>query len=183
MFLFTEITYRITRSLGRSALLALAALMLVGSMGIYLSNMQSGNAALMNLSETIPVTVRVLNRKGTADKRLSISTRHYDALTGMEVHGILCTAGAAGAMSEEAHKQHPFVGGDTSISGANCFEAISAIHEEGVVYLDSYSGKFLSGEKADCAVADNFAEEHNLALGDQLLLPVYRASYSLFAPR
>lgn len=183
MFLFTEITYRITRSLGRTMLLAVAALMLVGSMGIYLSNMQSSNASLMDLSETIPVTVRVLNRKGTADKRLSISTRHYDALAGMEVHGILCTAGAAGAMSEEAHKQNPFVGGDTSISGANCFDAVPAIHKEDVVYSDGYSGTFLSSEEAGCAIADSFAEEHDLTLGDQLLLPVYTASYSLFAPR
>lgn len=179
MFLLTEVNYRITRTLGRTLVLALAALMLVASMGAYLSNLHVTQAAIEDLE--IPVTVRIMNRKGTADTRLSIATRRYDALASMDVHGVLATAGAAGAVSEEAYRQNPFVGGDATITGTNSFTVLSSIRAEDIVYCDGYNAGFLEGCEPVCAASDRFAQDNGLAPGDKLSLPVHFAGYSLFA--
>lgn len=183
MFIFTEVNYRLSRSPGRSVILVLAAIMLVTSIGAYLGNLQASQAALNNLAESIPVTARVANRAGTQTSQLSIETAHYDALTSLEVHGVLCTAGAAGALQESAHNQEPFAGGDTAITGANCFAALPAVQEEDTAFLVGYSGSFLTGNEAVCAVSDAYAQQMGLALGDEITLPVYAATCSPYGVR
>lgn len=183
MFLFTEINYRLTRTLGRTVVLALAALMLVASMGAYLGSLQASQAALLNLAESIPVTARVLNRMGTASTRLSIEAADYDALTAMDVHGVLATAGAAGAISDALRAQDPFMGGDVTVTGANCWAALPAVREEDVEYVEGQNAGFLAGAEAYCALSDEFAQEQGLALGDELSLPVYLTKFSEFGER
>lgn len=118
MFLFTEINYRFSRTPGRTIIVILAAVMLVASMGAFLGNLQASQAALDDLAESIPVTARVVERSGSKTSQLSVDTEHFDALTSLNVHGVLCTSGAVGAWSREAQAQDPFAGGDTVITAA-----------------------------------------------------------------
>lgn len=173
MFMFTEIHYRLSRAPGRSLILLLAAVMLVVSMGAYLGNLQTNQAALDNLAENIPVTARVVNRSGTQVSRLSIDTEHFDALTSMDVHGVLCTASAAGVWSDEAQAQDPFAGGDASVTGANCFDALPTVSEDSLTMLDGYSPGFLSGEEPVCGISEAYAQQIGARLGDELSLPLY----------
>lgn len=178
MFMFTEINYRLSRTPGRSFILVLAAIMLVASIGAYLGNLQANQAALNNLAESIPVTARVVDRTGSQPSRLSVDTDHYDALVSLDVHGVLCTSGAAGAFGSDARSQEPFAGGDTSVTAANCVEALPAVDEESLTILDSFGPGFLSGSEALCGISEAYAAQTGLSLGDELTLPMYTVTYS-----
>lgn len=181
MFMFTEINYRLSRTPGRSLILALAAVMLVASMGAYLGNLQVSQAALNNLAESIPVTARMVNRSGSQTDRLSIDTAHFDALMTLGVHGVACTSAAAGAWSSDAQAQDPFAGGDTSITAASCFEALPVVSEDALNFLEGYGPGFLSGCGALCGISEPYAQLTGLSLGDELTLPVYAASCSQYS--
>ncbi len=186
MFILTEIKYRLTRSIGRSVILVLTAVMLVSSMGAYLGSLQASRAALDNLAEKIPVTARVVNRSGSKTSRLAVESAHYDSLTSLGVHDVLCTADAAGAFSDAARSQEPFAGGDTSIVGASCFEALPAVSPESLTLLEGgasgFAG-FLAGEDPVCGVSEAYMEQTGLALGDELTIIMYTASYSSMGVR
>lgn len=181
MFLFTEVNYRFSRTPGRSVILILAAAMLVASIGAYMGSLQASQAALDDLAESIPVTARVVERSGGRTDRLSVDTAHFDALTSLKVHDVLCTSGAAGAWSGEARAQEPFAGGDTFITAANCLEALPAVDE--LTLLDGCGPGFLSGAGAVCAVSEPFAQLAGLELGDEFTLPLYAAAYSRMGAR
>ena len=183
MFLLTEIHYRLSRTLGKSIILALAAVMLVTSMGAYLGNFQSSQAALDNLAESIPVTARVLSRDGTQSSRIAIDTGHFDSLTSMNVHDVRCTSGAAGAFSAEVRSQEPFAGGDTAITAVNCFEAVPAFLEDDVIYTSQFGPGYLSSNHAVCGISDSYAEKMGLALGEEVSLPVYTATFNSYDVR
>lgn len=183
MFIFTEINYRFSRTPGRSAILILAAVMLVASMGAYLGSLQASQAALDNLAESIPVTARVVERSGAKTSQLSVSTTHYDALTSLSVHGVLCTSSAAGAWSSDAQAQEPFAGGDTFITAANCFDALPAVDEKDLTLLDGCGPGFLSGSEAVCGISEPYAQLTGLELGDEFTLPVYAITYSQMGMR
>lgn len=176
MFLLTEIHYRLSRTLGKSIILVLAAVMLVTSMGAYLGNFQSSQAALDNLAESIPVTARVLSRDGTQSSRIAIDTGHFDSLTSMNVNDVRCTSGAAGAFTADVHSQEPFAGGDTAITAVNCFEAVPAFSEDNVIYFAEFGPGYLSSNQAVCGISDSYAEKMGLALGEEVSLPVYTAT-------
>lgn len=178
MFIFTEINYRLTRTPGRSVVLILTAIMLVASMGAYLGNLEASQAALDNLAENIPVTARVVNRSGTRTTQLSVETEHFDALTSLDVHGLLCTAEAAGAFSGGAQGQNPFVGGDTYIVAANCPEALPAVDGNALTLLAGYTGGFLSGDEPVCGVSETYLRQTGLRFGDTLNLPMYALTCS-----
>lgn len=183
MFMFTEINYRLSRTPGRSLILALTAVMLVASMGAYLGNLQVSQAALTNLAENIPVTVRVVNRTGTQTARLSIDTAHFDTLMTLGVHGVTCTSAAAGAWGREVQAQDPFAGGDTSITAASCFEALPVVNEDTLTMLEGCGPGFLSGGEAFCGISESYAQLTGLNLGDELTLPVYTAACSQYSTR
>lgn len=178
MFIFTEINYRLTRAPGRSVVLILAAVMLVASMGAYLGNLEASQAALDNLAVSIPVTARVVNRSGTRTTRLSVETGHFDALTSLDVHGLLCTAEAAGAFGSSAQGQDPFAGGDTYIVGANCPEALPAVDGDTLTLSAGYTDSFLSGDEPVCGVSEAYLRQTGLSLGDTLSLPMYTLTCS-----
>lgn len=178
MFIFTEVNYRLTRAPGRSVVLILAAVMLVASMGAYLGSLEAIQAALNNLAESIPVTARVVNRSGTRTTRLSVETEHFDALTSLDVHGLLCTAEAAGDFSGSAQDQEPFAGGDTYIVGANCPDALPAVDGDALTLLAGYTGSFLSGDEPVCGVSEAYLKQTGLRLGDTLSLPMYALTCS-----
>lgn len=183
MFLLTEINYRFTRSLGRTAILVLAAAMLVASMGAYLGNLQVSQAALENLAERIPVTARVMNRQGTQADGLAIDTVYFDALATMDVRGVLCTAAGAGALGAEARAQEPFAGGDTILAAANAFSALAAVDGDALVLGEGYAPGFLSGGEALCALCEPYAQQAGVGLGDEIRLPLYVAVNTGYALR
>ncbi|WP_322170109.1 hypothetical protein [Acutalibacter caecimuris] len=178
MFIFAEINYRLTRAPGRSVVLILAAVMLVASMGAYLGSLEVSQATLDNLAESIPVTARVVNRSGTRTSRLSVETKHFNALTSLDVHGLLCTAEAAGAFSDSAQSQDPFAGGDTYIVAANCPETLPAVDGNALTLSAGYTGGFLSGDEPVCGVSETYLRQTGLCLGDILSLPMYTLTCS-----
>lgn len=178
MFIFTEIGYRLTRAPGRSVALIAAAVMLVASMGAYLGSLEASQAALDNLAQSIPVTARVVNRSGTRTTRLSVETEHFDALTSLDVRGLLCTAEAAGAFGGSAQGQEPFAGGDTYIVAANCPEALPAVGGNTLTMSADYTDSFLSGDEPVCGVSEAYLGQTGLRIGDTLSLSMYTLTCS-----
>lgn len=165
MFILTEIKRQLFRYKGRSILLVLAAAALCGCMAFYIGNIQSTQAALDNLSQSIPVGVQVTNHSTSRSTRLTIPAKAVDALTAAEVHGLLCTAEAAGAQSKDAKVQDPFVGGDTTIVAANSSKAL----ENAVEVPEG----FFSSEKGQCVLSSFYCEKARLKTGEQITLLLY----------
>lgn len=179
MFLLTEIKYRLFRSPGKTLILLSVAALLAGSMAFYLGNIQTTKAALENLADTIPVTVRVVSRPGTKSSRLSIGAPYFDALTTSGVHDVMCAASAAGSACGEPQTEEEFGGGDTSIQAFNSFLVIQELAEastEEEASLENLNWDFLAGEEALCAVSQSYARQHGLAQGGQLELPLWFAT-------
>ncbi len=180
MFLLTQLKYRLFRAPVRSILLLLIALLLGASMGLYLGSIQSNEAALRRLSDTIPVKITVINRNGDQDTELAIEKKLADALTAAPVHHVLCTADAAGAFGEAARSQEEFTGGDMEITAANDPEALNHVETDTLTMLAGYEADFLSGKEALCLLSDQWARENGVNLGDEISIDLYAKSYTIF---
>lgn len=172
MFLFTEMRYQLFRSKGRSILMACIAALLLGAMGFYLGNIQTNQAALDDLAENIPVAVKITSRDGSRQVGLNIDTSHFDGLSAAGVHHVLCTGQASGAFGEEVRQEPDFDGGDTTLVGVNCEEAL-LISPEYLSYAEGWGASFFEGDENLCLVHENYAEAHGIKVGDEISLPLY----------
>ncbi len=172
MFLFTEVKYHLLRGKGRSVLMVCIAALLLGAMGFYLSNIQTNQAALDNLAEKFPVTVKITSRDGSRQGGLNIDTQHFDGLSAAGVHHVLCSSQASGAFGEKARQEPDFDGGDTTLVGVNCEEALS-IDEEYLSYGEGWDASLFEGAENLCLVHEQYAEEHGIKVGDEISLPLY----------
>lgn len=181
MFMLTEIKYRLLRTRGRTALLLCVAALLVGSLSFYLGNIQSNREALSSLAGRVPVVARVVSRNGGIQDGLFIDTQRFDALTGAAVHDVRTTTTLAGAYGEEARAVdlEDFSGGDMSVKGTNCVEALN-MDPESVDFLSGYGPDCLSGNEPVCILRDSFAELTGLGLGDELNVPLYIIMYGTY---
>lgn len=176
MFLLTEVRYQLFRNKGRSVLMVCVALLLMGAMAFYLGNIQSNQAALRDLAEHIPVPVRITSRDGSKENSLNIDTAHFDGLSGAGVHHILCSSSAAGAYEHDSRTEAGFSGGDTTIIGTNCFEALE-LPEDAFSYAGGYDAALFEGEENLCVVYEGYAQKHNIAVGDEIAMPIYLLSW------
>lgn len=172
MFLFTEMRYQLFRSKGRSILMACIAALLLAAMGFYLGNIQTNQAALDDLAENIPVAVKITSRDGSRQVGLNIDTQHFDGLSTAGVHHVLCTGQASGAFGEEARQEPDFDGGDTTLVGVNCEEAL-LISPEYLSYGEGWDASFFEGDENLCLVHEKYAEDHGIEVGDEISLPLY----------
>lgn len=181
MFILTEIKYRLLRARGRTALLLCVAALLVGSLSLYLGNIQASRDALSTLSDRVPVVARVVSRSGSRQDGLFIDTKHFDSLTGSAVHDVRTVTTFAAAYSEEARAvpMDDFSGGDMTVKGANCMEALN-MGAENVEFMPGYGPECLTGNKPVCILRDSFAEFAGLGLGDELSVPLYGIMYGTY---
>lgn len=181
MFMLTEIKYRLLRARGRTALLLCAATLLMGSLSLYLGNIQSCRDALSTLSGRVPVVARVVSRSGGRQDGLFIDAKHFDSLTGAAVHDVRTSTTFAAAFSQEARAVPPeeFSGGDMTVKGANCMEALD-MDPESVEFLPGYGPDCLSGNQPVCILRDSFAEYAGLGLGGELSAPLYGIMYGTY---
>lgn len=170
--LLTELKYQIFRNKGRSALMILTSLFLLGAMAFYLGGMQANRTALDELGDKIPVKAMVVTADGSRSSGLFVHESKYDQLVAAGVRDVRATTAAAGALSETAKMQSPFMGGDVTIVGLNSIRAVPLTHAE-YTYADGMDETLLEGDGAYCILEEDFAEENGFAPGDPITLPVY----------
>lgn len=174
--ILNELIYQL-RKKGQTAILIGAAMLLIGCMTFYLGNIQSTRAALNNLSESIPVTVTVTSRDGSRTGGLCIDTARYETLTAAGVHDVRCHSSFVGALGEEAKREDPFNGGDTSIAGGNSAQALG-LDPETLRFEEGWDASFFSGTGKYALVGESYAKEFELQPGDAVTLPVYLVEWT-----
>lgn len=172
MFFLIELKYQIFRNKGRSALMILTSLFLLGAMAFYLGGMQANRTALLELGDKIPVKVQVVTADGSRSSGLFVHESKYDQLISTGVRDVRATTTAAGALSEAAKLQSPFLGGDVTIVGLNSIRAMSLTHAK-YIYADGMDETFLEGDEAYCVLEESFAQDSGFSIGDTITLPVY----------
>lgn len=170
--LLTELKYQIFRNKGRSALMILTGLFLLGAMAFYLGGMQANRTALLELGDKIPVKVQVVTADGSRSSGLFVHESKYDQLISTGVRDVRATTTAAGALSEAAKLQSPFLGGDVTIVGLNSIRAMPLTHAK-YTYADGMDETFLEGDEAYCVLEESFAQDSGFSIGDTITLPVY----------
>lgn len=174
--LLTEIKYQLFRNKGRSALLLCIAALLLGTMALYLGNIQQNQTALENLGENVPVTVRITSEDGLRSSGLMIPGKYYDALAQGGVRDLLTTTTGAGVLDETVQKElesgAKFTNGDVILVGVNRLEAYP-MKKMTYEYLEGESAACLEGTEPKCLLDGIFAENHGIQLGDTISLPVY----------
>ncbi len=170
--LLTEPKYQIFRNKGRSVLLILTSLFLLGAMAFYLGGMQANRTALDELGDKIPVKVQVVTADGSRSSGLFVHESKYDQLISTGVRDVRATTTAAGALSETAKIQSPFLGGDVTIVGLNSIRAMPLTHAK-YTYADGMDETFLEGDEAYCVLEESFAQDSGFSIGDTITLPVY----------
>ncbi len=174
--LLTEIKYQLFRNKGRSALLLCIAALLLGTMALYLGNIRQNQAALENLGESVPVTVRITSEDGLRSSGLMIPKKLHDALAQGGVKDLLTTVTGAGVLDENLQKElesgAKFTNGDVMLVGVNCLEAYP-MKKTSYEYLKGESATCLEGTEPKCLLDGVFAENHDIQLGDTVSLPVY----------
>ena len=171
-----ELLYQL-RKKGQTAILIGAAMLLIGCMTFYLGNIQSTQAALDNLSESMPVTVTVTSRDGSRTGGLCIDTTRFETLTTAGVHDVRCHSSFVGAFSDEAKAEEPFGGGDTSIAGGNSAQALG-LDPDTLRFEPGFDASFFSGADNYALVGESYAEEFDLSPGDAVTLPVYLVEWT-----
>lgn len=177
MFILTEVKYQLMRNKNRSALTVCIAALLVCCMALYLGNIQSGEAALENLAEAIPVSAQIVSRDGTNTVGLEIAELHFDGIMSAGIKDPVYTASAYGIIDEKYRTEDEVQGVDTSISGANCLAALVGLTEESITFLDGWDGAFLESDAAVCVLSDQYAAQHGFAVGDTVTMPFYVPRY------
>lgn len=172
MFLLTEIKHFLLRNKMRTILLMCITILLISCMGFYLGNIHAISEAISDLGETLPVKAKIVSTNGSRNGGILINAVQVDKLLAEDIREVECTSMAAGAFSEEANRDEPFVGGDTEIMGANCLKA-TGISERYFTFADGQSEEFLTGDQNLCAVDEEYAMLHQIFLGDQISMPVY----------
>lgn len=170
--LLTEIKYQLFRNKGRSALMILASLFLLGAMAFYLGGLRANQTALNELGEKIPVKVQIVSEDGSRSSGLFIHKDKYDQLIGTGVRDVRATTSAAGALSEAARQESPFIGGDVTIVGLNSIRAMPLSHAE-YTYDSGIDETVFEGDEAYCVLEEDFANSNGFAIGDDVILPVY----------
>lgn len=171
MFILKEVFYQLRRK-KQTAILILAAVLLIGCMTFYLGNIQSTRAALDGLAESTPVTVTVTSRDGGRTGGLCIDTERFETLTAAEVYNVRCHSSFVGAYGEDARAEDPFNGGDTGIVGANSAEA-AGLDPASVRFKDGWDNSFFAGTGNYAVVGESYAAKYGLDIGDTVSLPVY----------
>lgn len=181
MFLLTEIRYRLFRARGRTALLLSAAALLAGSLALYLGNIQANRDALMSLADRVPVTARVVSRSGGRQDGLFIDTKHFDSLTGAAVRNVRTATTFAGAYGGDARAvpEDDFSGGDMTVKGGNCLEALGLAPED-VEFMPGWGPECMTGGEGVCVLRDSFAGYAGLEPGDGLSAPLYSIMYGTY---
>jgi len=161
----------------RLGALATAAAVLVTGLGVYQMGFQAGR---------VPVTASVTSWDGSRSSRIAIDTKHYDCLTSLDVHDVLCTSAALGVNPEGPYQYFSDVAvrfskdilndADTIIMAANCFEAVSAVPVDSVEYEPGFGPEFLMGDQALCGISDHYSQLTGLRMGDRVTLPIYTVS-------
>lgn len=177
MFLWTQVKYQL-RSRGRSVLILCIAAVLAACMAFYVGNIGASEAALQSLSDSVPVTVRITSRNGAKTAGLNIEAKPFDHLMAAGVHGVQCTAVAAGAFSPEVRAQEMFLGGDTTVRAGNSLAALE-LSADDLHFADAQSAEFLSGNSAQCVIGEDYAERTGLHPGDTLSLELYTVRQSM----
>lgn len=170
--LLTELKYFLLRNKMRAILLVCITMLLVCCMGFYLGNIHSISEAISDLGETLPVKAKIVSTNGSRTGGILINAVHVDQLLEEDIREVECTSMDAGAFSEKAKGETPFVGGDTEIMGANSLEA-TEIPERCFTFADGLANDFLEGDKNYCAVDEEYAMIHQISVGDQISMPVY----------
>ncbi len=176
MFILREISRSIARSKGRSILTACIALCLMACMGLYLGTLEENRSALRHLSETLPVTVKVVNGGGSAEVGLGISEKLVDGLMQCGIREPVYTAQLGGILEEVNLKSEGKLC-DTSLTGANTLDAFGEDMRGSIVFAEGWDESFLTGDRAVCLVESGYAQRHGVQAGDTLELPVYRYVY------
>lgn len=174
IYFLLGIRNQLLRNRAKSILQLCTSLLLVGCLSLYLGNIQSTETALHNLAENIPVIARVVSRSGEKISGLNIGTKQYDTLQEAGVKRIACTVFAAGAYSPSAREQEPFVGGDTTITGANDLDGLG-IPEENFTFAQGYDSSFLSQANNWCVMNDSYAAAYGLQSRDEFNLSIFTA--------
>lgn len=182
MFIITELKYQLLRNKNRSVLTVVIAALLVGCMAFYIGNIRSNEAALQNLSGSVPVKVNVVSRNGGNRVNITIDEAHFKALTEIGTHDALYISCAAGSVAEKVESDEMFFGGDTGITGANNVRAVSGLSAETMEFSEGYDSAFFSGNEAVCAIREDYAEKHSLKLGDEVTMPIYGIRYGRMGP-
>lgn len=176
MFVLTEARYQLFRHKGRTLLmLALSALLAV-CVCLYMGNIAASQQMLDALNETAPAVVHVVSHDVSSTKNLTISAQRLDTLAQGGVRDILATSQASGEWGGEGPREN-FSGGDTRLLGVTCLEAAGFRESTQFAYGDGVDASFLEGEENLCLVDAGFAQEHQLAVGSELTLPVYLVKY------
>lgn len=170
--LLTELKYQIFRNKGRSILLIFTSLCLLGAMAFYLGGIQTNETALLELGDKIPVKMQVVTADGSRSTGLFVHESKYDQLISTGVRDVRATTTAAGALSETAKMQSPFLGGDVTIVGLNSIRAMPLTHAK-YTYADGMDETFLEGDEAYCVLEESFAQDGGFSIGDTITLPVY----------
>lgn len=172
MFILTEARYQLTRNKGRSLLMILVALFLLGALAFYLGGMQSNQTALNELGDKLPVKVQIVTEDGSRSSGLFIHKNKVDQLVETGVRDVRATTAAAGALSEAAKLESPFAGGDVTIVGLNTIQALPLSRVE-YDYAEGFDETLFEGSAALCVLEAGFAEENGFSLGSAITLPVY----------
>lgn len=175
MFLLTEIKNQIMGNRGRSILMILASLFLLGAMAFYLGSMQTNENALLELGDKIPVKVQIVVEDGSRGDGIHVTTATHDALLTTGVRDVRATCVVTGAMSEEARMQAPFrnhSGGDVSMLGVSSVRAMP-LSRVNYTYAAGFDETVMESSEACCILDEKFAADKGLALGDSISLAVY----------
>lgn len=157
----------------RLGALVTAAAVLVAGLGVYQTGFQAGRSY-------VSVTATVTNWDGSRSSQIAIDMEHYDSLTSLDVHDVLCTSAALGKNPEGPYQFFPSVflsDADTIIMAANRFEAVSAVPADSVEYELGFGPEFLMGDQALCGISEHYAQLTGLRMGDLVTMPIYTVSY------
>ena len=175
MFLVREIFRSFRRRKVQSLLLLGTGILLFSFLGIYWGNIRGNQKTIKALSHTMPVYVQIINRDGSQEIGLEITSGQMDALLQAGVKNPVYTAQAGGNI-DPAGDQEPVKVCDTIITAANTMEALS-VEEKDISFLESHGPDFLQTDQPWCLINEKYGAQHKISPGDEIELTLYGIKY------
>ena len=178
MFIIHLIRKNVVKHWKKSILSVLISLAIILFLLLYLQNIESNQAQLLKIEQTIPVTGWVSSIDGSQEVGLEIGfDKVHQVLDTNLITDAVITAQAY-ARETDATELDRMIPPPIIIIGANTFSAFTAFSTEDVTFTSSYDESFLTGNEEVCVLRDTYLQERNLMLGEEFELEMYAPKYN-----
>lgn len=161
----------ILRSPLKSILTIIFSISIIIFIGLYINNIKTLETSLKKLSQTIPVTGEICDISGSKTTGLEIDERKGNQIISSQY--VVQAKYTIQVVASNINNQNNI---STTLMGCNSIDALPLLYDDNIDFMSGNDSSFLTDDKNNCIVEDEFAKQNNIVLGQEITfsLSIYK---------